>query len=403
MSPTVLIIGCGVAGPVLALLLKQKGYHPIVLEKVRALSDAGASLMLQPNGMKVLSLINATPFLRTTNSLPLATLWHGTADGTTLGSSAFPSTYETTYGQPAMGIKRTALNLHLKDLVLSQGIPVHEGWQLTSMREHADSVTAEFANGESVTGAFLIGSDGIKASSRKILLQNDEGLPSFTGLVQIAGISKTDGRFGASMRNWYGEGVHVIAYPVSRDEVSWALTVREEKEVAESWGVESGRGLEERKMGLVGRLGGQFEDDVVQMVNAAERIISFGLFDRKELSPEQWFSTRCVLVGDAAHPTSPHLGQGANQAMEDCYHLSRLLPDAHAFDGSALEGVFREFVQLRQPRTSALVKEARRLGDEQRVVVGEERCRQRDARIKAAWSDPEQVVKGLDPLLKEPF
>ena len=48
--PIVLIIGCGVAGPVLACLLKRKGYRPIVFEKVRQLGDAGASLMLMPNG-----------------------------------------------------------------------------------------------------------------------------------------------------------------------------------------------------------------------------------------------------------------------------------------------------------------------------------------------------------------
>ncbi len=47
---TVLVIGCGIAGPVVALLLKKKGYEPIVLEKVKELGDAGASLMLCPNG-----------------------------------------------------------------------------------------------------------------------------------------------------------------------------------------------------------------------------------------------------------------------------------------------------------------------------------------------------------------
>lgn len=49
-STTVLIIGCGIAGPVLALLLKKKGYEPIVFEKVNRLGDAGASLMINPNG-----------------------------------------------------------------------------------------------------------------------------------------------------------------------------------------------------------------------------------------------------------------------------------------------------------------------------------------------------------------
>ena len=49
--PTVIIIGCGVAGPVIALILKKKGYQPIVLEKVRKLGDAGGSLMMMPNGL----------------------------------------------------------------------------------------------------------------------------------------------------------------------------------------------------------------------------------------------------------------------------------------------------------------------------------------------------------------
>ena len=49
-SPKVLVIGCGVAGPVIALLLQKKGYNPIVFEKVRELGDAGASLMMYPNG-----------------------------------------------------------------------------------------------------------------------------------------------------------------------------------------------------------------------------------------------------------------------------------------------------------------------------------------------------------------
>lgn len=55
-SPTVLIIGCGIAGPVLAILLKQRGYAPIVFERVSALGEAGASLLIQPNGSATLPL-----------------------------------------------------------------------------------------------------------------------------------------------------------------------------------------------------------------------------------------------------------------------------------------------------------------------------------------------------------
>ncbi|PWY83626.1 FAD/NAD(P)-binding domain-containing protein [Aspergillus heteromorphus CBS 117.55] len=410
--PTVLLIGCGVAGPVLALLLKQKGYHPIVFEKVAALGDAGASLMLNPNGLKVLSLVNGIPSLEH----PITTFWHGTPSGTTLVTSDLPRSYPTRYGHSARGVKRTALNLHLKQLLLDAGIELREGWQLNSITENTDSVTAGFTNDQTATGTFLIGSDGIKAASRRLILQKEnpatgegEGPPTFTGLIQVAGISRTTresprGRMG----NYYGEGVHVIVYPVSASEVSWAVTMSQDKEMAESWQSEGAEGLQARKKMLEEKLAG-FEDTVLELVRDADRIISFGLFDRQELEAEQWFSKRCVLVGDAAHPTSPHLGQGANQALEDCYHLSRLLPNVdgdsadYSLAETGLKAVFSEFARLRQPRTSALVKEARRLGHEQRVVFGAERCRERDARLVAAWSDPEKVFEGMDRLLKEPF
>jgi salicylate hydroxylase len=53
---------------------------------------------------------------------------------------------------------------------------------------------------------------------------------------------------------------------------------------------------------------------VLDMVNSAERLIKYGIYDRPELEAEKWYSGRCVMVGDAVHPTSVHLGQGANQA-----------------------------------------------------------------------------------------
>ncbi|RAK98136.1 FAD-dependent oxidoreductase [Aspergillus ibericus CBS 121593] len=416
--PTVLIIGCGIAGPVLAILLQRKGYHPIVFEKVQALGDAGASLMLMPNGMKILNLITPTTTLLTTHT-PLTTLWHGTASGHTLGESSLPTTYQERYTQPAMGIKRTTLNLHLKKTLLENNIPLYEGYNLQNVHEDPASrtITASFTNGKKVTGSFLIGCDGIKSSTRKILLSRSgvaEGPPAFTGLMQIAGLSKRGHRVGqrggSGMCNWYGEGVHVVSYPVSDSgagDVSWAVTLAGNEE-EETWrAVEGGEELERRKGFLREKLVG-FEDGVREMVEGAERIISYGVFDRKETRAEEWFSSRCVLVGDAAHPTSPHLGQGANQALEDCYHLSRLLPDLTegvewATVEAGLEGVFRVFAMLRQPRTAALVKEARRIGEQRVVQGGAELCRERDARIVTAWSDQEVVLEGLDRLYREPF
>ncbi|RAL07146.1 FAD-dependent oxidoreductase [Aspergillus homomorphus CBS 101889] len=417
-SPTVLIIGCGVAGPVLAVLLQQRGYAPIVFEKVGVLGEAGASLLLQPNGMKVLGMLGVAEGLEE-EFRPLAGYWHGTAQGQTLADSELASGFKERYGYSAVGIRRSELNLRLKKLLLDREIEVREGWELLTIQESGDFVTATFSNGRSATGSFLVGCDGIKAATRRVILQMNsdsiEGPPVFTGLTQTAGISPTPSTLenrGGKMCNWYGEGIHVIAYPISKTHVSWAVTLPDSNKQPETWRLSTAEELESRRSELLACLGG-FEPAVLQLTRDAERIIKYGLFDREELTAEQWHSKRCVLVGDAAHPTSPHIGQGANQALEDCYHLSRLLPDLQlglgaeerdsALRGVDLSAVFRTFAEKRQPRTSMLVRDARRQGELRVVTDGPAKCRERDGRIAAAWENTAAMMDNFDRLLQEPF
>ncbi|PIG83066.1 hypothetical protein AARAC_001242 [Aspergillus arachidicola] len=415
-APVVLIIGCGIAGPVLGILYKCKGYHPIVFEKVQTLGDAGASLMLMPNG-RVLDLIGLADEVAK-ESLPLRGFWDGVASGGTLGHSGLPAAFTDKYGQPAAGIKRTSISLMLKKRLLDMDVELHEGWKLESIKENEDSVTAIFDGERMVTGAFLIGCDGIRAASRRVILEMQgihTGMPTFTGLVQVAGISRTpesldDFRRG-SLCNWYGDGKHIIAYPVSATHTSWAATLPETLEHEETWRQSDPAEIETQRETLARQLTG-FEPVVLNLIKTATRIIKFGLYDRPELRPEQWHSKRCVLVGDAAHPTSPHLGQGANQALEDCYHLMNYMPCINS--GSAdyaenssqinsdLPGFFQAYAESRQPRTSALVKEARAIG-ERRVVVTPALCKERDALIAAAWSNQDAIRTRYDTLLKEPF
>ena len=148
--------------------------------------------------------------------------------------------------------------------------------------------------------------------------------------------------------------------------------------------------------------------------------LQYGLYDRPALT--SWHKGRVALLGDAAHPTSPvrtfkpdsfvcisyvmqHLGQGANQAFEDIYHLVRLLtkhnPSAAAPSTALLETVFSEYEQLRITRTSALVLGARRQG-EARVVQGVEACRMRDAALKAMFTSAD-FGKGQLDFYAHPF
>lgn len=120
---------------------------------------------------------------------PLEGFLDCTPDGELLGFSDLPKSFKEKYGQHAMGVKRTALNLKLKNMLVNMGVEVREGWELEDIEESANSVTAYFRGGRSVTGCLLIGADGIKAGSRKILLSKQglaEGLPPFSGLTQVS-------------------------------------------------------------------------------------------------------------------------------------------------------------------------------------------------------------------------
>ncbi|CAM1508103.1 Fc.00g049510.m01.CDS01 [Cosmosporella sp. VM-42] len=414
--PTVLIVGCGIAGPVLGNFYKRKGYRPIVFDKVPELGDAGASLMLMSNGLKVLNLVGLADAVKA-ESTPLQAFWDASAIGEVLGQSDLPSTFAEKYYQPATGIRRTTLNLMLKKMLLDMDIEVREGWELTDIRENDDSVTAIFNGDLAVTGTFLIGCDGIKAASRTTLLKKQgisESKPVYTGLTQTAGISATPKALQdiTAMRNWYGDGIHVISYPISTTQTSWAITQRETQEEKETWRPYRPDEMLEQRKALSTLLAG-WDPSILQLVNTSERIIKFGIFDRKELEPSQWYSKRCVLVGDAAHPTSPHLGQGANQALEDCFNLSHAMPfldpssedyekNLKIFGSELSEKIFRPFAEKRQPRTSLLVKGARAQGD-RRVANGAEACKERNAAIIAGYKDPSIVADKFDGLLREPF
>lgn len=375
--------------------------------------------MLFPNGLKVLSLLGLATFA--TNAAPnLEFLRDISSNGTVLGGTDLPKTWKEKYGQPACGVKRSALNLALKNGCLAANIPVLEGWKLADIIETEDGVTAISQDGRQEEGSFLIGCDGIRSATRTLVLKGHgltEEEATFTHLTQIASMSPTPSllKSNPGMINWYGTGAHFIAIPMSPTTTSWAITQRSETEEVETWQHMSLTQLGLFKSNLLGQFG-DWCDPIPELISGAERIIKYGLYDRPHIDPQQWVSEkgRCVLIGDAAHPTSPHLGQGANQALEDCSHLARMLPDVDVdIDNGKLElelplereklrGVFLEFAGMRQLRTRDLVVGARMQG-ERRVVVGGREGVERDEVLRRGWVDESAVEKRWKGLLREPF
>ncbi|KAF6824482.1 hypothetical protein CPLU01_10839 [Colletotrichum plurivorum] len=409
-SPRVLVIGCGVAGPVAACLLKQKGYSPIIFERAPSPGDVGASLMICPNGLKVLNLVGPFSDLLLQNGPPVLELRDYKASGEELGGSDVPTEFAKRYGQPAVGVKRTLVTAWLREVAKQKGVEIREGWSLEQIREDEGSVTAFFEGGREETGAFLVGCDGLKAATRRILLARggmEEGAPSFTGLTQTAGISPTPEAFRTrpGARNWYGELSHVVSYPITHDKTSWGMTLPGNTLEEASWGLFSDdeRAAEKEKMAAMLRAK-DWDPVVLEMVASAERLIKYGIYDRPELEAEQWYSGRCVMVGDAVHPTSVHLGQGANQSCEDCYYLTKEIPDfdpAKPLSTAQLTEAFKAYAEKQQPHTSLLVKGARAVGNAR--VAAPEFCAQRDAAVAKSMADRPGLQAKFDFTYSRPF
>ncbi|KAJ9603555.1 hypothetical protein H2200_011741 [Cladophialophora chaetospira] len=413
--PKVIIVGAGIVGPVMAIMLKRKGYDPIIVERVQEIEPVGLSLALWPNGLKVLSTIGQAHTPRA---------WREglefTSDGEHLGG--FDQSYfRERYGFPSFGVRRAELRHKLVDCAVQEGITVHEDWELAEIRELDYGVLAIAKDGREIEASFIVGCDGLHSATRKWICTKHgvaEPTPDYTGLVtvsvlpwtttqalilQIGGFCPTSGDLPpASPCGWYGDGKYIVTYEVDDTTSVWALTMAGEDR-RERW--RDAEDVEREKVKILKDLE-DWPAVIREMVASTDSILGkIGLYDRPSLLPEHWYHGRCVLVGDAAHPTSPHLGQGANQGLEDCWCLSQMLPDANGeedLDVVALGKAFQRYAEQRQPRTAALVQGARAMG-QLRVVSGEEACKQRNETMREMYADKAAVMARLDNLYSEPF
>nr|MCU0891710.1 FAD-dependent monooxygenase [Sandarakinorhabdus sp.] len=334
------IVGGGIGGLVAALALKKAGFRPVIHERAAAFEDVGAGISLSPNAVHGLQWLGLGEFLAGTANEPLEQrLCHGHS-GALLQAIDRRHTRQT-HGAPYLQLHRAdlvaalAARLAPEDMVL--------GAALSRIDSRRDGATLHFADGRQVAADCVIAADGLRSVVRDQLFEADP--PMFSQHVAwraLVPASRLPDEASAPFNiNHLGSGRNIVSYPVrGRDLVNVVALTQSATWAEESWNARAS----------VTELAASFANfaPYVQTLIAAlpdDNLFRWGLFTRQPLG--NWVAGRTALLGDAAHPMLPYMGQGASSAIEDGVILAR------AFTASAdVDSALRRYSATRIPRAS---------------------------------------------------
>jgi 2-polyprenyl-6-methoxyphenol hydroxylase-like FAD-dependent oxidoreductase len=347
-----LIIGCGVAGPAIALFLQRLGVEAEIYEARASSTDfGGLFLNTACNGLGVLKTLGLDEQVsRQGSPIPRMVIWSG--NDKRLGEVRNGARAEV--GAPSINILRSRLHQVLREEAERRQIKIAFGKKLVGLSTDEQGVVATFADGTTAEGTFLVGCDGAYSRVRQ-LINPDAPAPHYTGLISTGGFAQHSSFAPTpdTMHFVFGKRAFFGYHISSSRELYWFANFSQKEAPArgELDMIESDT-WQERMLDL-------FREDrplISEMIRATQStIIGYPISDI--VTQPTWHQGPVVLVGDALHAISPSAGQGASLAMEDAIVLAKCLRDS-----SNLDQAFSIYEHLRRGRVERMVKYGRSTG-----------------------------------------
>ncbi|HEV7615061.1 MAG TPA: FAD-dependent monooxygenase [Solirubrobacterales bacterium] len=318
------VIGGGIGGLAAAIALARAGWEPTVYEAAAEPRPLGAGLSIWPNGTRALRALGLDELVA---AAPRTGGAAHRADGSVLTRFS-AETIEARYGVPLLGLHRAEILEALLGQLGSER--VRFGMRL----ESCAGGELRFADGSVEPADLIVGADGINSVVRAETV--GDGEPVDSGIVAFRGVAHFDGEVPPG--EWWGPGTAAGLLPLRGDRVYWYLAFRGEPDPA-----------------ALQRHVAAFDPRIGEIVGhtPGEEILTHRLYDREPL--RRWSRGTTTLLGDAAHPMLPFLGQGACTALEDAVALGEAVAST---DG--VPAALAAYERARVKRAAAVVAGSRR-------------------------------------------
>ncbi|KAB1065115.1 FAD-dependent oxidoreductase [Salibacter halophilus] len=352
VNKKILIVGGGIAGPALAIYCHRLGAEVTLLEsRNESELDEGLFLGISPNGLCVLSdLIDLSKLYREYS--PGAINFFN-AKGKKIAELDTDHQVEK-YGWQSIQVKRSSISRLLHNEMRKLDITVLYDTSIVNLKETDDQVLPITSNGNLEPVDLVFGADGIHSECRRIIFPFAHK-PKYTHQLSTGSI--------LSIPGWCFEAKPVsmtfgtrafFGYTTSSNHQVWWFNNYYRK--AEPTREEIKTTLQKEIKNNLIKLHEKDHPPIKELIRQSTDIFAYPIYDMPEL--EMWYTSNVCLVGDAAHATSPHIGQGASLALEDVAILYRCLKTE-----KSPQAAFARFQDHRKPRVKKIIQQARKVGN----------------------------------------
>lgn len=347
----ILIAGGGIGGFAAALALAKRGFKIKVLEQAPEIGEIGAGIQLGPNAFHAFDALGIGEIARGRAVYTDYMVMHDALDEYQVGRIETDENFIKRFGNPYAVIHRADIHSSLVEGAHASGdIEIVTDCRIVDVDQDEHGVKVVDHKGNVYTGQALIGADGVKSVVREKYVGDPAlvtGHVVYRAVVPRAEFPENLQWNAASI--WVGPNCHLVHYPLRGGE-EYNVVVTFHSREQEEWGVKDGSKEEVLSyfQGICPK--------ARQLIELPKSWKRWATADREPI--DQWTYGRMTLLGDAAHPTTQYMAQGACMAMEDAVTLGEALR-VHNND---ITKAFDMYQRARVARTARIVLSSREMG-----------------------------------------